>query len=208
MMSPGLPRTLILAALLAAGAAPARPAGALALGDHAPESTVSMKTVDGKELTIAAVEGTKGTLVLFTCNHCPWVRAWEGRIVQLAADAQKRGIGVIAINSNDPAVYPGDSFAEMQKRAKDKGYGFPYVMDATSDVARAFGATHTPEAFLFDAQGKLVYHGAIDDNARQPRQVKAHYLAEAMGAVAAGKPVPLAETKSLGCSLALRGAKE
>ncbi len=207
MTSTRLVRTLALAALLLAAAVHARPARALALGDTAPQSDVAMKNVDGKQLTIAAATGPRGTLVLFTCNHCPWVRAWESRIVAIAADAKKLGVGVIAINAHDPAVYPGDSFDAMQKRAKDKGYGFPYVMDATSDVARAFAATHTPEAYLFDAQGKLVYHGAIDDNARQPGRVKARYLADAVNAVAAGKPVPLAETKALGCTLVLRAAK-
>jgi peroxiredoxin len=200
-------RALSVAVLVLITVAGARPAFALALGEAPPTSDVGMKNVDGKVLTIADVKGAKGTLVLFTCNHCPWVKAWESRMVKVAADAKKRGIGVIAINSNDPQGYPEDSYDNMVKRAKDKGYGFPYVVDATSDVARAFGATHTPEAFLFDAQGKLVYHGAIDDNARQPKQVKSRWLADAVSAVASGKAVPVAETKSLGCSIKFRGEK-
>ncbi len=195
-----------VAALLASALLAPR-AGALALGDRAPRADVPMKGVDGKEVTLAAARGEKGLLVLFTCNHCPWVKAWEGRIVKIAADAGRRGIGVIAINPNDPAGYPEDSYENMQKRAKDKHYGFPYVVDATSGVARAFGATRTPEAFLFDAQGRLVYHGAIDDNARQPGQVKSRYLADAVTAVASGKPAPVPETKSLGCSIKFRGEK-
>jgi len=200
-------RALSIAVLVLGAAVFARPAFALALGEAPPKSDVGMKNVDGKDLTIADVKGSQGTLVLFTCNHCPWVKAWEDRMVKIAADAKKRGIGVIAINPNDPQGYPEDSYDNMQKRAKDKHYGFPYVVDATSDVARAFGATHTPEAFLFDAEGKLVYHGAIDDNARQPKQVKSRFLADAVGAVAAGKPVALSETKSLGCSIKFRGEK-
>lgn len=207
MISHNRSRWPALAAVTLALAFLAPRAGALALGEAAPKSDVPMKNVDGRELSIASVKGAKGTLVLFTCNHCPWVKAWEGRMVQIAAGARKRGIGVIAINPNDPAAYPEDSYENMQKRAKEHGYGFPYVVDSTSDVARAFGATHTPEAFLFDARGTLVYHGAIDDNARQPAQVKARYLSDAVKGVAAGKPVPVAETKALGCSIKFRGGK-
>lgn len=183
------------------------PAFALGLGDPIPKSAVAMKNVDGRDLTIASVARPKGTLVLFTCNHCPWVRAWEDRLVRIASDARKRGIGVIAINSNDPTDYAEDSYAKMVTRAKEHGYGFPYVVDATSEVAVAFGATHTPEAFLFDSHGRLVYHGAVDDNARQPEQVKATWLADAVVATSSGKPVPLAETKALGCSIKFRGRR-
>jgi cytochrome oxidase Cu insertion factor (SCO1/SenC/PrrC family) len=200
-------RSAALAVALVAVALFAPRAGALALGSTPPKDDVAMKNVDGRELDIAAVKGAKGTLVLFICNHCPWVKAWETRIAQIGNEGAKRGVGVIAINSNDPVSYPEDAYEAMQKRAKERGYRFPYVVDATSDVARAFGATHTPEAFLFDANGKLVYHGAIDDNARQPKKVKARYLRDALDAVVAGKPVSLAETKALGCSIKFRGEK-
>jgi hypothetical protein len=193
------PASLLLALALAA------PALALDLGAAAPKSDVRMKNVDGKLVSIASLPGPKGKLVLFTCNHCPWVRAWEDRIVRIAADAKKSSIGVVAINANDPSAYPEDSYDKMKERAKRSRYGFPYVVDATSEVARAFGASHTPEAFLFDAEGKLVYHGAIDDNAREPGKVTAHWLADAVAATASGRPVPNAETKSLGCSIKFRG---
>jgi peroxiredoxin len=196
-----------LAAALLLTALSVASASALGIGDPIPKGTITMKNVDGRNLTIASAAGPKGTLVLFSCNHCPWVRAWEDRMVRVAADARKRGIGVIAINSNDPAAYAEDSYAKMVTRAKEHGYGFPYVVDATSEVAIAFGATHTPEAFLFDSHGKLVYHGAVDDNARQPDQVKATWLADAVVATSAGKPVPLAETKALGCSIKFRGSR-
>jgi peroxiredoxin len=179
------------------------PAG-LALGDVAPLSDVKMKGVDGKELSIADVSGKKGTLVMFTCNSCPWVKAWEKRMVELGNAYAKRGIGVIAVNANDPEVKGEDGYAEMQKRAKQRGMRYPYVVDATSDLARAFGASHTPEAFLFDAKGKLVYHGTIDDNARKPDQVKQRYLRDALDAVLEGQAVPTAETKSLGCTIKFR----
>jgi len=177
---------------------------ALALGSAAPMATVAMKGVDGKEITIASAAGKKGTLVIFTCNGCPWVKAWEKRTVELGNTYSKRGIGVVAINANDPERSAADSYAEMQKRAKQRGIRYAYVMDATSDVARAFGATRTPEAFLFDAEGKLVYHGVIDDNAHEPDKVSKRYLREALDAVLTGQAVTTAETKSLGCGIKFR----
>jgi peroxiredoxin len=176
----------------------------LALGAAPPMADVKMKNVDGRELSIAEVRGTRGTLVVFACNHCPWVKAWEARIVALGNQYSKRGVGVIAVNSNDPAAFPEDDFATMQARAKERGMAYAYVVDATSEVARAFGASHTPEAFLFDRSGKLVYHGAIDDNAREPGKVKSRYLEDALKSVVAGKPVRLAEAKALGCSIKYR----
>ena len=202
------PRSLLLALaalpLLALPAPPRAAADGLALGDAAPMSDAAMKNVDGKDVTIASVQGKKGTLVVFTCNHCPWAKAWETRIVDLGNGYRKKGVGVIAINPNDPSDYPEDTYAEMQKRAKQRKIGYPYVVDATSNVARAFGASHTPEAYLFDAGGKLVYHGGIDDNAKQPDKVEAHWLRDALDAVVAGKAVPLAETKAFGCSIKFR----
>ena len=176
----------------------------LALGAKAPMATTKMKTANGKEVSIADVKGAKGTLVVFTCNACPWAEKWESRIVELGNDAGKKGIGMIAINSNDPNVNADDSYAVMQTRAKERGMKFAYAYDATSGIAKAFGATRTPEAFLFDASGKLVYHGTIDDNADDAAAVKDAYLANAVNAVAGGKAVPVAETKALGCGIKFR----
>ncbi|MCX7895206.1 MAG: thioredoxin family protein [Thermoanaerobaculum sp.] len=179
---------------------------ALKPGEALPASVtnVKMKGVDGKEITLKELAGPKGLLVIFSCNHCPWVKAWQGRMVALGNEYSKKGVGVVAINSNDPVAYPDDDFDHMVAQAKEHGYQFAYVVDATSDVARAFGATRTPEVFLFDAQGKLVYHGAIDDNAEKPQEVKKTYLADALQALVEGKPVPVAETKALGCSIKFR----
>jgi cytochrome oxidase Cu insertion factor (SCO1/SenC/PrrC family) len=189
-----------------AGAQPPQPSAptGLALGSPLPMGGVEMKNIDGRALTLAKAAGKKGTLVLFICNHCPWVKMWQPRLAEVGNAALRQGVGVIAVNPNDPADYPEDEFGEMVRRAKDVGYRFPYVVDATSDVARAFGASHTPEAFLFDARGRLVYHGAVDDNAREPQAVKSRWLADAVAAVAAGKPVPVAESKALGCSIKFR----
>lgn len=184
-------------------------AWALKPGDRLPESVASVKMpgVDGKEVTLKELVGPKGLLVIFSCNHCPWVKAWQSRMVALGNEYMEKGVGVVAVNSNDPTKYPDDDMDHMVAQAKEHGYRFPYVMDTTSGVARAFGATRTPEVFLFDAQGKLVYHGAIDDNAEKPEEVKKRYLAEALEALVAGKPVPVAETKALGCTIKFRPAK-
>lgn len=182
----------------------ARPSG-IALGDDVPLADVKMKNVDGRDVTIADVRGKKGTLVVFSCNACPWAQAWESRIVELGNDCSRRGIGVIVINSNDPAVVAADGYEEMQSRAKQREMRYPYVVDATSDVARAFGASRTPEAFLFGADGRLAYHGTVDDNARHPEQVERRYLRDALEAVLAGRSVKVRETKALGCSIKFRG---
>jgi alkyl hydroperoxide reductase subunit AhpC len=177
----------------------------LAIGSKAPMADTKMKSAtDGKDYSIASVAGKKGTLVIFTCNHCPWAKAWESRIVALGNEFTKKGVGVITVNSNDPSAYAEDDFANMQEKAKADKMAYPYVVDATSNVARAFGASHTPEAFLFDKDGKLVYHGGIDDNAKEPAQVKDKYLQVALTSVVAGKPVAQAETKTLGCGIKYR----
>ena len=189
----------------AALAAPAL-AGGLAIGAKAPQADLKMKSVDGKEVSIADVAGPGGTLVVFTCNHCPWAKAWESRIVELGNAYRQKGVGVIAINANDPKENPVDGFEDMVQRAKERGMQFPYAVDATSNVARAFGATRTPEAFLFDKQGTLVYHGAIDDNAQEPDKVDKRYLKDALDAVVAGKEVAVKETKSIGCTIKFRAS--
>ena len=188
-------------------AASAAQANALSLGDIAPMSTVKMKSVDGREQSIADVRGVKGTLVMFSCNHCPYVKAWENRIAAIGNGAPAQGIGVIVINSNDPSEYADDDFPEMQKRAKEKGFRFPYVVDATSDVARAFGATRTPEVYLFDDAGKLVYKGAIDDNAQDADKVKSRYLADAIDALSSGREIAEKESRAIGCSIKFRSAR-
>lgn len=179
---------------------------ALGIGDKAPSTAVKMKSVDGREITIKDAAGEKGTLVVFSCNHCPYVKSWQERIAAIGNDALSRSVGVIVINSNDPTSYAEDGYDEMKTRAQQLGFKFPYVVDATSDVARTFGATRTPESFLFTKDGTLVYHGAIDD-AQKAADVEQNYLKDAIDAVVAGKDVAVKETKSVGCSIKFRGAK-
>ncbi len=182
-------------------------ANALELGDLIPAADVNMKNVDGKELSFNDIKGEYGTLVIFSCNHCPYVIAWEDRITSIGNSYLEKGFGVIAVNSNNEKSYPGDGFEGMVERAAKLGLKFPYVVDATSDVARVFGAMRTPEIFLFDKRGKLIYQGAIDDNAEDADKVSAHYLKEALDAVLIGNDISLKETKSLGCSIKFRDKK-
>jgi len=174
---------------------------ALEIGAKAPAAEVKMKGVDGKEVSIKDVMGAKGTLVVFTCNACPYAKGWETRIVDLGNAYAAKGIGMIAINANDPKVVADDGYDQMVTRAKERGMKYPYVMDATSEVAKAFGAARTPEAFLFDAQGKLVYHGAVDDNVESAEKVSKTYLKDALDSVVAGKEVSVKETKAVGCGI-------
>jgi peroxiredoxin len=192
----------------AGGAGAAESAGGLALGAKVPAAVAKtkMKNVDGKMLSIADVTGKAGTLVVFTCNHCPFAKAWEERIVELGNTYAAKGIGVVLVNANDPTTHPDDGFEQMQARAKSRGMKVPYVVDETSGVARAFGASVTPEAFLFDKSGKLAYHGTIDDNRQEPDKVKARYLKDALDAVVAGKKPAVPETKGLGCGIKFRSS--
>ena len=184
------------------------PAGVLDLGGALPMGAVEMRNVDGRMLSVNAIAGKQGTLVIFSCNHCPFVKAWEQRMVAIGNGCLTNGIGVMFINANNPVEVPADDLEHMQKQAEAGGYRFPYVVDASSDLARAFGATRTPEAFLFDAAGKLVYHGAIDDNTHEPDKVQKHYLQDAVKALATGKEITVKETSSVGCSIKLRAKAE
>jgi peroxiredoxin len=188
--------------LASAGLAAAAP---LAIGTKLPATDAKLKNpADGKELTLGKVAGKKGTLVVFTCNHCPYAKAWEERIVELGNVYAKKGIGVVLVNANDSSKNAGESPENVAARAKERGMQFPYAVDETSGLARTFGAEKTPEAFLFDRDGKLAYHGTIDDNSDEPAKVSKRYLKDALEAVLAGKAPAPAETKSLGCGIKFR----
>jgi peroxiredoxin len=189
-----------------AASAPAPRIGLVKIGDAAPEADRTMKALDGSMVSIAGVAGAKGTLVIFTCNHCPWVKAWQERTVGTANAFLEQGIGVIAINSNDPADYPEDGIEGMKERSTAQGMKYPYVVDEGSIVARAFGATKTPEFYLFDADGKLAYKGALDDNAQKPEDVTKTYLKDALTALVSGQPISIRTTKAFGCGIKYRDA--
>jgi hypothetical protein len=190
----------MLAVAAAAMALLLTPANALELGDPLGSSS-PMRGVDGRSVTLADVKGERGTLVLFLCNHCPWVQRWSARIATLGNDYKARGIGVIAVNSNDPKRITQDGFEAMREMAHDRGYRFPYVVDEGSTLARRLGAQRTPEAFLFDANDELVYRGTIDDNADNPEKVKQRFLRDALEAVAEARVPARQESKAFGCTI-------
>lgn len=193
-------KTMLSAILILTLAVVAHAGEPLAIGDKAVKTDVKMKNVDGEMVSIADVAGVKGTLVIVSCIHCPYVKGWETRMTELGNTYNDKGIGVIMINSNDPER-SGDTYDKMQERHSALGMEFPFAVDAGSEVAAAFGASVTPEAFLFDENWELVYHGTIDDNMRDVSAVDETYLADALDAVAKDKPVQMAETKALGCTI-------
>lgn len=156
---------------------------------------------DGKLYSLKDFSTGKCLVIVFSCNHCPTVQAYEDRMMAFQREYGTKGVRLVAINSNEDENYPEDSFEEMVKRARQRGFNFPYLRDAEQKTAKAFGATHTPEFFLFDQHMKLRYHGKMDDNHKDPSAVQARYLAEAADAVLAGKEVKEAETYSIGCTI-------
>ena len=171
----------------------------LDLGSKAPD--FKLKGVDGRDWALADFAAAKALCVVFSCNHCPYVQAYEGRMKDLQARFGPQGFELVAINSNDSAGYPEDSFENMVKRSKEQGFNFKYLHDESQQVAHAYGAQRTPHIFLFDAARKLAYIGRIDDNYKDPAAVKAHELSDAVEDILAGRPVKLAETFAVGCTI-------
>ncbi|HMN23738.1 MAG TPA: thioredoxin family protein [Ignavibacteriaceae bacterium] len=161
----------------------------------------SLIGVDDKTYSLNSFSDKNILIVIFSCNHCPYVQAYEDRIILVQKEFANDGVQIIAINSNDDVKYPDDSFDEMKKRAKVKNFNFPYLRDETQEIAKAFGATHTPQIFLFDKQRKLKYEGKIDDNWQQPEKVKSAYLKDAITEVLNEKEVSVPETFSIGCTI-------
>ncbi len=161
----------------------------------------SLPGTDGKTYSPDQYRQARALGVVFTCNHCPYAKAWEDRLIQLQRDFGKSGVQLLLISSNDPAKIPDDSFENMKRRSKEKAYPFPYLFDESQEVARAYGATRTPEIFLFDADRVLRYHGAPDDNFEDPAAVTQHYAREAIEALIAGRRPEPTDTKPVGCTI-------
>ena len=160
--------------------------------------------VDGKTHGLADVKGPKGTLVMFICNHCPFVKSSIGRIVRDAKALQERGVGVIAVMPNDTERYPDDSFENMKTFASEHGFTFPYVIDETQDIARAYGAICTPDFFGFNADLELQYRGQLDDGRPRGPEPTTRDLYEAMTQVAETGTGPAEQVPSMGCSIKWR----
>ena len=173
----------------------------LNIGSKMPELNHLLNNISGKTLTLGEIKGNNGTLIIFSCNTCPWVIRWEDRYVDIANSYLRKGIGMIAVNSNISRFDSDDSLEAMRIHAKEKKYNFPYAQDQKAKLAHAFGATKTPHIYLFDKNDNLVYRGAIDDNARDPNKVEETYLTDALDLLLAGKQIKKTTSKAIGCSI-------
>lgn len=187
---------------LAVTVADAQVSAGYKVGDQAAD--FSLKNVDGTMVSLADFKGVNGYIVIFTCNTCPYAQMYEDRIIALHTKYASQGYPVVAINPNDPDVKPGDDFAAMQARAKEKKFPFKYLLDAGQKVYPVFGATRTPHIFLLDANRYVRYIGAIDDNAQNPGEVTVKYLENAIAALKAGNNPDPAETKAIGCTIKVK----
>ena len=169
----------------------------LAIGALAP--TFTLADTGGSPTPLHDGDGA-ATVVVFTCNHCPYALAWHDRIAQAARDYAAQGVRFLAINANDSERYPRDSYEAMQRRVEHEGWPMPYLHDASQEVARAYGAKTTPDVFVLDAAGVLRYRGAPDSDYDDPSQ-QASWLRDALDAVLSGDQPQRPETKPVGCSI-------
>ena len=173
----------------------------LKIGSLAPD--FNLPATNGKKYSLNTFADKKALVIVFSCNHCPYVQAYEDRIIEIQKDYSKN-VQVVAISSNEDENYPEDSFENMKARAEIKKFNFPYLHDETQNVAKAYGATHTPEIFLFDKERKLVFHGKIDDNWQEPKAVRSKYLRNAIDELLSGKQISVPETFTIGCTIKWR----
>ncbi len=173
----------------------------LSIGSDLPGSDISVRDVDNRTFTLAGVSEENGLLVIFSCNTCPWVSRWEDRMKSAAATANASDIGMIVLNPNERIRDRGESLEDMERRADKQNYNFIYALDQDHKIADALGATETPEVFLFNGEGKLVYKGSIDDNPNRPNSVKNHYLMDALDALANSNEVTKKTSQGQGCSI-------
>ena len=173
----------------------------LPLGSSIPSPEIKMKDISGKEISLKDAKTGKGLLVMFSCNTCPYVIKNQGRTNEAAKHALDNGIGVAILNSHEGKRDSDDSYEDMKAYGKEQGYKWYYLMDNNSALADAFGANRTPECFLFNAEGKLVYHGAIDDNPSDALAVGRKHLVTAIDEMKSGKDISVKESKSVGCTI-------
>lgn len=173
----------------------------LPIGAEIPQATVKMKDISGKMVSLNDAKTKNGLLVIFSCNTCPYVVGYQSRANEVCELAKGKKLGVVVINSNEAYRSSADSYAAMQAYAKKQQYKWYYTVDENNQLADAFDAKKTPECFLFDQSGKLVYHGAIDDNPGDAAKVGRAHLKEAINEMVAGKDISVKESKSVGCSI-------
>jgi len=173
----------------------------LPIGASLPKSDLKMKNIGGDNVSFKDAMQKKGLLVVFTCNTCPVVKKYQTRLNEVCKYALGNGVGVIMINSNEGTRESGDSYDDMKDYAKASGFDWNYVVDDKSNMANEFGATRTPENFLFNADGRLVYHGAVDDNQNGGDAVTRKHLRVAIDELLAGKDISTKNTRSVGCTI-------
>jgi thioredoxin-related protein len=173
----------------------------LPLGSSVPKAENKLKDFTGKEVTLKSAMKENGLLVMFSCNTCPVVINNQARTKEICQFATTKSIGVVLLNSNEANRKSSESLSSMQDYAQGQGYKWYYAEDKNNELADAFGASRTPEVFLFDKNGKLVYHGAIDDSPSDAKSVNRHHLKEAINEVTAGQEVSVKESKSVGCNI-------
>ena len=176
----------------------------MALGTEAP--AFSLPGVDGKSYTLDSFADAPVLVVVFTCNHCPYAKAVEDRLVQLQRDYLDRGVRLVAINPNDARAYPDVSFESMKVRAASKQFNLPYLRDEDQTVARAYDAACTPDIFVFDGSRKLLYNGRLDDNWQDPSKVTRNDLRTVIDAALAGRSPNIDAVPSMGCSIKWKAA--
>jgi peroxiredoxin len=177
------------------------------IGDTAAD--FKLKNVDGKMVSLSDYPSAKGFIIAFDCNTCPMSKAYNDRIKALNTKYASKGFPLIAINPNSPEISSGDSYEDMIKYAKKKGYDFPYLYDESQATVKAFGASNTPHMFVLTKQGstfKVAYIGAVDDNPRNGDKANNRYVEQAVDALLAGKPVETTKTKAVGCGVRLKNA--
>ncbi len=178
------------------------------IGDKATgfELINASQTVNGLDKTVSLddYKNAKGFVIVFTCNHCPFSKAYEDRIIALQKKYEKKGIHVVAINPNDKERQPDDSYENMKIRAKEKGFNFAYLYDETQDIAKAYGARKTPHVYLLDSKKEVKYIGAIDDSMEGGDSVKKKYVEDAIAEMLNGKPITKSSSKAIGCTIKWR----
>jgi thiol-disulfide isomerase/thioredoxin len=199
-------RTLIWtlpAVALAIGPAHAQSPEEIPLGSEMPSTSVQLSRVGGGQTSLASLQGSAGTVVVFWSNQCPWVEKYEARLVDIVNEYSGRGFGFVLINSNDPSAYPKEAADQGAQRASGANYpsSLVYLSDPMSDLARAFGAQRTPHVYLFDENNTLVYVGTIDDSPGDAGNVTDRYLRQTLDALLGGSSVPVPKTKAFGCTI-------
>jgi hypothetical protein len=194
-------KSLILSTLILLSA-PVLDLEQISIGDKAPASNLKMANLDGLETSLDELKMENGLCVIFSCNSCPYVLAWEDRYNEIQGICKSNKVGFVLVNSNEARRDGADSMEEMKAHAKDKGYGdYAYVIDENHNLADAFGATKTPDVFLFNGDLNLVYKGAIDDNKKDKNMVLKPYLKKAIDGMTRGQKIDPASTKAVGCSI-------